>query len=371
MSRWIISASRSDPCRSGEREWTKMDATRVRWDQVDKWVQRAGLKSVWHVYGMPEIVDPYRSRFAEVDVLPRWDVPDQVLISVAITGAFYSKRVNPNQPVTPDEIRREAEACIRAGAPTVHIHVRDDRGYNVLSPERFHQVVDPLRARYPDVVFDGCLVAVTDQETEAMRVAVKERILEVVPVNTTSVFCGDSLFAKPPHVIIEKTRLILENGLKPQIAVYAESDVDNARRYLLESGLVPRPSYWIVLPALPGCTPMHNPRAMVEGLMRMVNLIRDVDPQALILVCAAGRASTYLATLALLLGLHVRVGMEDTIWPWPHRDERLESNVQHFRLLRQIAEALGRRVMTPPEYRALIGLKQPEPAPAERGGGLA
>lgn len=101
---------------------------------------------------------------------------------------------------------------------------------------------------------------------------------------------------------------------------------------------------------------MENPRQMIDGLMRFTSLIRDVDPEAKILVCAAGRASIYLATVAATLGLHIRVGMEDTVWKWPHKQEKLSSNLEAFRMAKQIVEALGREVATPAEYRQIMGL---------------
>jgi 3-keto-5-aminohexanoate cleavage enzyme len=101
---------------------------------------------------------------------------------------------------------------------------------------------------------------------------------------------------------------------------------------------------------------MHNPRQMVDGVMRMTQVIKDIDADSFITVCAAGRASTYLATMAMLLGLHVRIGMEDTIWKWPHRDDILDSNAAHFKQISQIAELLGRELMTAAEYRAATGM---------------
>ncbi len=108
---------------------------KVNWDQVKKWVSRAGLKTQWKPYGMPEVLDPYTSRFVDVDPLPKWQIPPKVMISSTITGAFFSKRANPNQPITTDEIRASAEECIKAGAPNIHIHVRDEGGFNVLDPQ--------------------------------------------------------------------------------------------------------------------------------------------------------------------------------------------------------------------------------------------
>lgn len=342
---------------------------KIKWDHVRKWVERAGLKTTWKPYGMPEVIDPFTSRFADVDPMPKWNIPGKVMISTTITGAFFSKRANPNQPITVDEIRDSAEECIKAGAPNIHIHVRDDGGFNTLDPQRFHDVIAPLRKKYPEVMFDGCLVAVTDEESAAMERTMKMGLFDALPVNTTAICCGDSMFFKPPHVVIEKARLAQEAGAKPIISVYDDGDIDNARRFLVASGLLAKPYYWLILPALPGCSPMHNPQQMVDGLMRMVRSIRDIDEDAFILVCAAGRASTYLATFALLLGLHVRVGMEDTLWPYPHRDDIIKRNVEQFQQMRQIAALLGRELMTPAEYRQAIGLPAKSMVAAEKAHG--
>ena len=329
---------------------------KIKWDHVDKWVKKAGSKVIWKCYGLPEVLDIKTSAFADIDPMPRWQIPDKVFISVAITGAFISQRANPNQPVTPSQIRDSADECLKAGATTVHIHVRDKNGLNVLDPELFKEVISPLRERHPDAVIDGCLVAVSDDEDRAMVPVMRSGLLDALPVNPTAMCCGDNMFYKPPHALIEKTRQTLDAGLIPQIAVYTDGDIDNARRYLVQSGLVDKPCYWLILPALPGCSPMHSPQSMVDGLMRMVRLIREIDEFGIIAVCASGRASTYLATQALILGLHVRVGMEDTPWKWPHKEDMLKSSVEHFHMVADIARSLGREVMTPTEYRKLIGL---------------
>ncbi len=334
----------------------KKRSDKVKWEHVNNWVSRRGLKTDWKVFGMPEILDPFTSSFVDVDPMPKWDIPQKIMISTTITGAFFSKRSNPHHPITVDEIRDSAEKCILAGAPNIHIHVRDDRGYNVLDPQRFHDVIAPLREKYPEVTFDGCLVAVNDHESSLMESTMKMGLFDALPVNTTALCCGDNMFFKAPHVVIEKARLAQEAGCKPIIAVYTDGDIDNARRYLVESGVVQGPCYWILLPALPGCSPMHNPQQMVDGLQRMVRAIRDFDPNGFLMVSAAGRASTYLATFAMLLGLHVRVGMEDTVWPYPHRDEILKHNVDHFTQVRDIAKLLGRELMTPSEYRLAINM---------------
>jgi 3-keto-5-aminohexanoate cleavage enzyme len=331
-------------------------ADRVDWDRVQKGLERERHRMIWRPYGLPEVVNPERSAFVDAPIQVPWNVPDKVIVSTAITGAFFTKQANPNQPIAPDDILQQARACAAAGASTVHIHVRDDQGYNTLSEERFRHVVQPLRAEFPELAIDGCLVAALDGEWDEMKRVLNAGIFDAVPINTTATYTGDALFAKPVPVILEKARLVQEAGAKVLIAAYVDGDVNNADRYLIKSGLVPTPSYWCILPALPGCSPMENPRQMMDGLMRMASSIYDIDPEATILVCAAGRAAMYVVAAAALLGLHIRVGMEDTVWLWPHRPERVESNLQYFEMARTLANVLGREVATPAEYREMVGM---------------
>lgn len=328
---------------------------KIRWDHVEKWYGREALKTNWKPWGMPHIVNPKGSAFADIDPMPRWDVPAKVAISATMNGAFFNKLANPAIPNTPEEIIASAEECISAGANIIHLHVRDDRGYNVLDVDLFRRVIEPLREKYPHIAIDGCLVAVNDEESQAMEKMMKAGLLDAVPINTTAILLADNMFFKSPHAIIKKARLALEAGVKPQIAVYSDGDIDNARRFLIDSGLLEPPFFWLVLPALPGCSPMYSPQSMISGLTRYVQTIREIDAGSIISVCAAGRASTYLATLALMMGLNVRVGMEDTVYIWPHKDDLLPNNAHHFRLVHGIAQSLGRELMSAQDYLALIG----------------
>ena len=203
----------------------------------------------------------------------------------------------------------------------------------VLKPYGMPDITNPFTSAYADVdaaprwpVSEEVAIEVAigpDDWNEMIKIT-NSGLTSGSPVNTTATFCGDTLFAKPPAVVIEKTRILMEAGVKPEIAVYA--DVDNARRYLIESGLLEEPLYWVVLPALPGGSLMHNPRQMISGLTRIVDSIHDINPNSIISVCAAGRPSVYLVTPAMLMSLHVRSGNGRhrlTLSP-PRRPDRLQ-----------------------------------------------
>lgn len=327
----------------------------IFWDKVAKSIEYCKHKMVWHAYGYPKIGDLECTCFHDAPISEPWDIDQKMAVSVAITGSFFRHEENPHQPVTDETIRQSAREVLQAGASTVHIHVRDEKQHNILSYEQFHNVIAPLKEEFPDLYVDGCLVPGLSRDWDEMKKTIDSKILDGAPVNSTAIFVGDSLIAKPPAILMEKTRLIQEAGGVPEIAVYSDADVSNADRYLLRSGMIKPGAPWLILPALPGCSQMDNPRQMVEGVMRISSLIRDVDPDAFIMVCAAGRASLMIAALAASIGLHIRIGMEDTYFLWPHRDDRITSNLQCFELAKNLSEAVGRPIATPAEYRQMIG----------------
>ena len=65
-----------------------------------------------------------------------------------------------------------------------------------------------------------------------------------------------------------------------------------------------------------------------------------------------------MVTLALIMGLNIRVGMEDTIWKYPHKDDLIESNAECFTTFKTIANLLGREIYTPQELRELMQIKK-------------
>jgi len=335
---------------------------RINWDKVRELSEQYGTNAIFQRYASFEGVDPTHSALLldDVNIQPPWDIPQKIAVTTAIVGAMHNKRFNPNHPMTTEEIYQSArEACL-AGAPSIHLHVRDEEGNSVLDADMFHQVIDPLKEEFPEVVIDGCMVCNTQADWELMKVLLKEKLFETTPVNTQATYNGDMLFCKPAHVMIEKLRLIQEAGVVPQITFYSSGDLDNAHRYLIRSGLLEPPYNFLLLYALPGCSPMNSSSAMMGTLLNTYNQIMEIDPSSRITVCAAGRASSFLATQAILMGLNIRVGMEDAVWKYPHRNDLIASNAEQFNEFKTIAQLLGRDVMSAREYREFVGLPNPE-----------
>lgn len=293
--------------------------------------------------------------FVDLSIQEKWNIPDKVIVKVAITGALFSKAENPNHPTTPEEIIKEAMEVIEAGATSLHIHVRDKYGIPTGDLKAYRDVIDPIREKYgKSVIIDGC--ALFGLTLDKMLEPVIEGLFEVCPVNTTAVYIGNTLFAIPPKTMQGATEIMQEVGCKPQIAVYTQGDIDNARRYLIDTKILKKPYYWIIVPALPGCAPMPNQFAMLDTLLGFVRRIYEIDKDSIIIVCASARASIYLSNLAILLGLHVRIGMEDTIYRYPHKEDLIKNNKEVVKSTIDIIEQLGREVATADDYRSIVGI---------------
>lgn len=272
---------------------------------------------------------------------------------------YVFKKSNPNQPITVEEIRKEALEVCEAGAANVHVHVRDDvYGNNVLDVKKFHQVIDPIREKYPDISVCGCVVPGGPDDWNGMEQVFKDGLFDQTPINTQACFMGDVAAVKPPHVMLKKAEMCLKYDVKVQLAVYSDGDIDNARRYLIDSGMLPKPYYWVLLPGILGCSPMYSPTDMFDVLLSYVRRIREIDSESQIMVVSGGRASSYLTAAAMLLGLHVRVGKEDTIWKYPHSDELIESNVEIYKNTVAMARLLGREPATIDQCVEMFGLKR-------------
>jgi len=71
----------------------------------------------------------------------------KTIISVATTGAWPTKKDNPNVPLTPSEIAKDVIECYEAGAAIAHLHVRDDNGAGTMDIGKFRETVGLIRSR--------------------------------------------------------------------------------------------------------------------------------------------------------------------------------------------------------------------------------
>jgi 3-keto-5-aminohexanoate cleavage enzyme len=287
----------------------------------------------------------------------KWKIPEKVLIQIAPVGLFFMRDQNPYQPYTTEEIIKEAIESVEAGAAAVHVHVRNADGSASDDRHDTEKVIKALRDKFgADVYIDG--EALMGPDLETMMEPITRNYYESAAVSCWAAFMGDSLCYLPPPTCKAMAEVIQAYGKKITIAAYNPGDIDNAYRWLIKPGIVKPPFMWGLTPGMPGASPMYDPIGMAETLIHMIRRIRDIDDceDSIIQVCQSGRASTYLSTLAILLGCHIRIGKEDTTVKWPHKDDYIVSCKEEVEKHVAIARLLGREPMTAVEYRQVLGL---------------
>jgi 3-keto-5-aminohexanoate cleavage enzyme len=77
---------------------------------------------------------------------------DKLILCVAPFGSFMGKDMNPNIPLTPDEIAEDVYRSWNAGASIVHLHARDKNGIATTDPEVFREIDHRIREKACDII---------------------------------------------------------------------------------------------------------------------------------------------------------------------------------------------------------------------------
>jgi 3-keto-5-aminohexanoate cleavage enzyme len=86
-------------------------------------------------------------------------------------------------------------------------------------------------------------------------------------------------------------------------------------------------------------------------------MMQTLSPQWTRGVCAGGRNWLPFTVLAIMLGFDmVRVGMEDSVYMYPHKDQKIQTTAEAVKVVADIARAMGREIATPDEAREILGI---------------
>ncbi len=295
------------------------------------------------------------------ELQPKWNVPERIAINVAVSGRFTEGAgAEAANPASLEQYVDEASRVIEAGACGVHIDftwVTDNHGRRLdrdLPPvEAYTAVLEPLRARF-GTGFVANLNVLNGTSFEMCMSPARAGLAEAAP-------CAPG---HPDAFMIPAIQTMEETGVKPELAVHSTGEIELAKRKLIDTGILKKPYNWLLLYGLPfnvGRTlvsgvSVNDAQDMATHLFMMVDQIRKIDPASVISVCAAGRATLYMTTLATMMGLHIRVGVEDTPWKFPNSDTRLKTNLEMFTMAKDLAALLGRTPGDANYYRGLVGL---------------
>ncbi|MFJ8189446.1 3-keto-5-aminohexanoate cleavage protein [Streptomyces sp. NPDC096094] len=292
-------------------------------------------------------------------------VTENVIITCALTGAGDTVRKSPHVPVTPEQIARNAVEAAAAGAAVVHIHVRDpETGDPSRDPKLYREVVERIKETGTDVVINltagmgGDLVIDpgdplthlpgTDLVSGLERLPHVEDLLpDICTLDCGSLNFGDgsNLYVSTPDMLRAGARRIQELGVRPELEIFDTGQLWFAKQLLAE-GLLDDPTVFQLCMGIPWGAP-----ADPGVLQSMVNMLPDGARWASF---ALGRMQMPWVAQSILLGGHVRVGLEDNLYLGKGNKA---TNAQLVERAVTLTESIGARVATPDEARATLGLE--------------
>ena len=272
-----------------------------------------------------------------------------LIVNAALTGIVPTKRDNPNVPITAEEIAADAERCAEAGASIVHLHARDDDGRPTWRPDVFRRIVAAVRERCPDVIVCVSTSGRVFSDLE-QRAAVLDLDGDEKP-DLASLTLGSLNFPKQasvnePETIRALAERMAERGVVPELEVFELGMVDYAA-YLIDREVLRPPFVFNLL--------LGSLGTLAATPLNLALLVQALPAGAAWAGAGIGRFQFAVNALALTMGGHVRVGLEDTLWLDAERT-RPASNVDLVRRIVRVADALEREVATPEAARTILGL---------------
>ena len=280
----------------------------------------------------------------------RFPSPQKMIILNAVPGAMIAKEQNPNLPVTPEDIIKNHVDAYKAGASMAHVHVRDKNGIPTADPELYKRVILEIKNRCPDIIIDCCFAFPFTEDKVEIRL---EPICKMgLPIETGTIsgatlnIIGQNIYINREDFLRAAAKYLQEHKIRPTITMYNVKSIEDMKRWAVRSGIVKRPFLNLSL-GLFGDPARRN---VLQTWLRYLPEECDWIAET------AGRNWLPVTVEAILCGGHVRAGMEDSIYLYPHKDDLIRSSAEVVTKIRRIAEELGREIATPKEARQILGL---------------
>jgi 3-keto-5-aminohexanoate cleavage enzyme len=292
------------------------------------------------------------------------------LIITATCDCTVSFPANPHNP-TPkgvDAVVQEYRRCVDAGACISHIHgvfrPKGGKSFEEGGAEEVEVDLDGWRemrqkivAGYEErpIIQYGYAHAPFEQRLDLLLQEPDMTSINFCPHDECFNYDNDkghrtiSLYALHKREELQQYgEFCLKHHIKPEVESFTYGGIWNAQ-YIHEMGLLPKPIWTTFFlgwrggcytpPTTKGMQFMHD--HLPEGFVYNTSVM---DPPM----------AWPILTMAIILGGHVRVGMEDN--PYVRPGEYAKSNGELVEKIVRIAKEVGREIASPDEARRIIGL---------------
>jgi len=303
---------------------------------------------------------------------------DKLIISAAITGNITLPVQTPYLPLTPQQIIDDAVRSANAGAASVHIHGRDPKTARpTTEPAVYREIATGIKAK-SDVI-----ICVTTGGTADMTPAQRAQVVPALKPELATFNMGSINFSIHPIADrykdeeykfpwekefasgtkdfifrntfgdIEKLCQIMEeNNTKSEFEIYDVGHLYNLN-FLIKKKIIRLPIWLQFVTGILGG--IGSALEDIMYLKQTADRLIGANNYTWSVIGAGYPAEFNVATLSMMMGGHVRVGMEDNIFV--EKGVLCKSNADLVEKVVKIAKLMGREIATPDETRKILGLK--------------
>ncbi len=300
----------------------------------------------------------------------------KTIITCALTGSAVAPCQTPYLPITPDQLADEAYRAYKAGAAVVHVHVRKPEDGSSTSDlkiwketltkikEKCNVVICPTTGGGFGMTAQERIAVVPEFEPEMCSLDVESMNFAVFPlVEKIKEFkypwekfvmeaSKDFVFKNTFADLEVFTNTMKKHSVKPEVEVYGTNGIANAG-FLIRAGQLSLPMHvQYVLGVLGGS--MATPYELVH-LQTETQRWLGAGNYTWSVIGVGYPAEFHLGAVAMAMGGHVRVGLEDNIFV--KHNVLAKSNAELVEKIVKIAELFEREIATPDDARQILGLK--------------
>lgn len=258
-----------------------------------------------------------------------------------------TKADNPNVPITVEEITADARRCVDAGATILHLHVRYADGSPAYERELNAALFAAVREACPDVIISGSTSGRVFADIEH-RAAVLDAAPDMASLTLGSMNFPTQASVNAPETIRELARRMRERHIVPELEIFDLGMVDYAQ-YLVRRGEICSPCYANIL--------LGSLGTLNATAANLTTVVQALPEKTIWAATGIGRFQFYVNGLAIAIGGHVRVGLEDNIWMDPQTKQEPATNPRLIERVVSLARAHGREIASCADVRRLLGLR--------------
>jgi len=288
-----------------------------------------------------------------------------LIVTCAITGGVHGKELNENLPETPEEQAKQTHEAYRAGCSIVHVHARNPECWWLTSsnPDHYRKINGLIREKCPDIIINNTTGGGPELSTEERMASIYANP-ELCSLNLGPFMLKMPMRERKEHLPNPRQEMLFDRGIPCSYA-----DISLYAKTMKEKGIKPEMElyhpgmYWVVQDLM--AQQLIEPPYDIQFVMgfqtgsfptpaNLLGLINELPPQSIYFVIGVGSSQIPMTVMGIMLGGHVRVGMEDNVYYGKGR--RLESNAEAVERIVRIAKDMGREIATPQQAREMIGI---------------